>query len=47
MVEHGGGGGKNAAPIAVEAMHHYFAEKNGQTSLINRQDQVRTPERKP
>lgn len=47
MVEHGGGGGKNAAPIAVEAMHHYFGDKSGQTSLINRQDQVRTPERKP
>jgi penicillin-binding protein 2 len=39
MVEHGGGGGKNAAPIAVEAMHHYFGNKNGAT-LTNRADVV-------
>ncbi|HEX5660206.1 MAG TPA: penicillin-binding protein 2 [Polyangiales bacterium] len=29
MVEHGGGGGKNAAPIAVDAMQHYFGAQNG------------------
>ncbi|MET0286081.1 MAG: penicillin-binding protein 2 [Polyangiales bacterium] len=34
MVEHGGGGGKNAAPIAVDAMQHYFGAQGG-TALIN------------
>jgi penicillin-binding protein 2 len=42
MVEHGGGGGKNAAPIAVEAMHHYFGNRNGQAALTNRADAVPT-----
>jgi penicillin-binding protein 2 len=37
MVEHGGGGGKNAAPIAVDAMQHYFGAQNNGTSLINHQ----------
>jgi penicillin-binding protein 2 len=35
MVEHGGGGGKNAAPIAVAAMHEHFARRANQTSLIS------------
>lgn len=38
MVEHGGGGGKNAAPIAVQAMQEYFARRlgPGQAALTNR-----------
>jgi len=36
MVEHGGGGGKNAAPIAVEAMHHFFGARDAQATLTNR-----------
>lgn len=28
LVEHGGGGGKYAAPIAAEAFHRYFEKKN-------------------
>lgn len=35
MVEHGGGGGKNAAPIAVQAMHEYYARKLEGTSLTS------------
>ncbi|MET0341427.1 MAG: penicillin-binding protein 2 [Polyangiales bacterium] len=35
MVEHGGGGGKNAAPIAVEALQQYYSERRA-PSLINR-----------
>lgn len=41
MVEHGGGGGKNAAPIAVEALSQYFASQRGQAELINRHDGAR------
>lgn len=40
MVEHGGGGGKNAAPIAVEAMQHFFGTRDGTAALINRSDQA-------
>jgi penicillin-binding protein 2 len=36
MVEHGGGGGKNAAPIAIEAMKHYFGDHGKETALITR-----------
>jgi penicillin-binding protein 2 len=36
MVEHGGGGGKNAAPIAIEALQHYFGDHSGQTALTTR-----------
>ncbi|HVZ34873.1 MAG TPA: penicillin-binding transpeptidase domain-containing protein, partial [Polyangiaceae bacterium] len=38
MVEHGGVGGKNAAPIAIEAMKQYFGRRAGQVTLINRAD---------
>ena len=37
MVEHGGGGGKNAAPIAVEALQQYYSDRREPT-LINRSD---------
>ncbi len=34
MVEHGGGGGKNAAPIAIEALKTYYGDSgNSQTAL--------------
>jgi penicillin-binding protein 2 len=36
LVEHGGGGGKNAAPIATETLKQYFERRMGQTALINR-----------
>jgi penicillin-binding protein 2 len=36
MVEHGGGGGKNAAPIAVQAMQEHFARKSGQPAWTSR-----------
>ncbi len=34
LVEHGGGGGKNAAPIAIEAMQQYLGQRNAGAHLI-------------
>ncbi len=36
MVEHGGGGGKNAAPIAMEAIRQYYGEQAAPTALTTR-----------
>ncbi|MFT3927180.1 MAG: penicillin-binding protein 2 [Myxococcales bacterium] len=36
MVEHGGGGGKNAAPIAIEALKSYYGDSGNQTALTTR-----------
>ncbi|HEX6244946.1 MAG TPA: penicillin-binding protein 2 [Polyangiales bacterium] len=36
MVEHGGGGGKNAAPIAIETLSQYFSGRMSNTALTSR-----------
>lgn len=46
MVEHGGGGGKNAAPIAVESLQHYYRQRSAQTALINVQPKPKPPARR-
>jgi penicillin-binding protein 2 len=36
LVEHGGGGGKNAAPIAVETLKQYFEARTGHPPVLTR-----------
>jgi penicillin-binding protein 2 len=46
MVEHGGGGGKNAAPIAITALQEHYTRRLGGASLINVQPSSAAPKKK-